>query len=128
MPSSSGTPAATSAPNAITRITRVTGSEVASALLKSPLTSVLTALTVLAVPSSPTNNPGYARCTAAVAASAGATRFCEVSGSPVIWKITSAARPLFEICPAFPGASGERIAATDGMLDSRPTRSATAAR
>ena len=74
------------------------------------------------------NSRGYARCTAAVAASAGATRFCAVSGSPVIWKVTSAARPFLEICPALPGASGERIAATDGVLDRRATRSATAAR
>ena len=57
-PSSSGTPAATSAPNATTRMTSVTGTDVASALWKSSLTSVFTAWAVLAVPSSPTNRCG----------------------------------------------------------------------
>ena len=90
-PSSSGTPAATSAPNATTRISSVIGTEVASALWKSSLTSLLIALLLLAVPSSPMNSPGWARCTAVVADKAAATRFCAVSGSPVIWKVTSAA-------------------------------------
>ena len=63
---------------------RVTGNDVASALWKSSLRSAFTALPVLAVPSSPMNSPECARCTAAVASSAGASGFCDVSGSPVI--------------------------------------------
>ena len=47
-PSSNGTPAATNAPNASTRMNSVTGTEVASALWKSSLTRVFTALAVLA--------------------------------------------------------------------------------
>jgi hypothetical protein len=39
-------------------MTSMTGSDVASALWKSSLTSVFTALAVLAVPTSPTNRRG----------------------------------------------------------------------
>ena len=96
MPSSSGMPAATSAPKATTRISSVTGSEVISARWKSSWMRFMIALLTLASPNSPTNRPGWARCTAAVAASAGATRSFAVSGSPVIWKVTSTAVPFLE--------------------------------
>ena len=104
------------------------GSEVTSARRKLLLILALTALLALASPSSPMNSPGYALCTAAAAASAGPTRSWAVSGLPVIWKVTSAARPFFESCPALPGENGDLMAATDGTLDRRATRSATAAR
>jgi hypothetical protein len=51
-----------------------------------------------------------------------------VSGLPVIWKMTSTARPFLEISPAFPAASGDLIAPTDGVVERRRTRSPTAAR
>ena len=51
------------------------------------------ALLMLASPTSPISSSGCARCTAAVAASAGSTRSGAVSGSPVIWNVTSAERP-----------------------------------
>ena len=53
-PSSSGTPAATSAPNANTRISSVIGSESVSAFLKSSSKAFESALFALAEPNSPT--------------------------------------------------------------------------
>jgi hypothetical protein len=46
----------------------------------------------------------------------------------VIWKLTNAALPSLAICPWLPGASGDLMAATDGVCDKRVTRSVTAAR
>ena len=89
-------PAATSAPKASTRITSVTGSDVNSARWKSADMRSLIALLALPSPTSPMNSPGWARCTAAVAASAGPTRSEAVSGSPVSWNVTSAERPSRE--------------------------------
>ena len=60
--SSSGTPAATSAPNAISRMIRVTGREVMSALPKSSWTTLLICCWVLASPNSPRVKPGCACC------------------------------------------------------------------
>jgi hypothetical protein len=53
-PSSSGTPAATSAPKAKTRITSVIGSDSVSAFLKSSEKAFESALDALAMPNSPT--------------------------------------------------------------------------
>ena len=53
-PSSSGTPAATSAPNARMRMTSVIGSERNSAFLKSSSNAFESALFALAEPNSPT--------------------------------------------------------------------------
>ena len=53
-PSSSGTPAATSAPNANTRMISVIGSESVSAFLKSSSNAFESALFALAAPNSPT--------------------------------------------------------------------------
>ena len=58
MPSSSGMPAATSAPKATTRISSVTGSEVISARWKSFWMRFMIALLALASPNSPTNSSG----------------------------------------------------------------------
>ena len=128
MPSSSGIPAAASAPKAKTRITSVTGSELTSARWKSCWKRCVMALLELASPNSPTNSPGWAAWTASAAASAGATRSVAVSGSPVIWNVTSAAVPSVERCPSLPGCSGDAMRATAGMRDSRATTSWTAAR
>ncbi len=56
--SSSGTPAATSAPKAKSRMIRVTGSEVLSALPKSSETTFWICSFVLASPNSPRVKPG----------------------------------------------------------------------
>ena len=64
-------PAATSAPKASTRITSVTGTDVISARWKSVARRSLMALVALASPTWPISRSGCARCTAAVAASAG---------------------------------------------------------
>ncbi len=86
------------------------------------------ALLALASPNSPTNRPGWARCTAAVAASAGPTRSFAVSGSPVIWKVSRTAVPSLDCWPSLPGFSGDSICATAGMPERRATSSSTAAR
>ena len=70
--SSSGTPAATSAPKASSRISRVIGREVNSACLKSSLIDSLSCLLTLASPVSPIVKPGLAACAALTAARAGA--------------------------------------------------------
>ncbi len=121
-------PAATSAPKATTRIRSVTGSEVTSACWKSSWMRFMIALLALASPNSPTNRPGWARWTAAVAASAGPTRFFAVSGSPVIWKVSRTAVPSLDSWPSLPGFIGDSICATEGMRERRATSSSTAAR
>ena len=121
-------PAAASVPNATTRIASVTGTEVNSARRKSEEMRSLIALFALPSPNSPTRSCGCARWTAAVAASAGATRSAAVSGSPVSWKVSSAERPSRESCPALAGSSGDLIAAIAGTRSSRAVRSVTAAR
>ena len=80
--SSSGTPAATSAPNAITSTTSVSGSEVNSAFLKSSSKLWLIALSELASPNASTRSPLCARCAAATAPRASSTLFSVSSGSP----------------------------------------------
>ena len=65
---SSGTPAATRAPKAISRMISVTGRDVISALPKSDWTMSLICCWVLASPNSPTVNPGCAFCTSSTAA------------------------------------------------------------
>jgi hypothetical protein len=67
-----------------------------SARRKSLAIRSLTALFALASQTSPISKAGCANCTAAVAASAGPTRFWAVSGLPVIWNVTSAERPSLE--------------------------------
>ena len=65
--SSSGTPAATSAPNASSKMIRVTGREVMRALPKSSWTTLLICCWVLASPNSPRVKPGCACSTSATA-------------------------------------------------------------
>ena len=73
-PSSSGTPAATSAPNATMRISSVIGSERTSAFWKSSSNAFEIALSALASPNCSTHTSGLAFCAAAVAASVASTR------------------------------------------------------
>ena len=92
-PSSRGTPAATSEPKAINRITSVTGSEVTNAVLKSLLIASFTWLSELAWPNSPTVNCGWAACVAAIAASVSLARFLAVLWLPAILKRVRAEWP-----------------------------------
>ena len=100
MASSSGMPAATSAPNAMTRITRVIGSEVTSAFLKSSSKALEIALSALASPNCSTRSSGWRLSTAATASSTGSTRSSVWSSSPAISNPMSAERPSCEIAPS----------------------------
>ena len=95
MPSSSGTPAATSEPNATIRISSVIGSERTSAFWKSSSNAFEIALSALASPNWPTKTCGLAFCAAAVAASVESTRSSVTLSSPGISNVTSAERPSF---------------------------------
>ena len=92
--SSSGMPAAISAPNTMSSSTSETGSEVTSAFLKSWLTDALVARPRLASPASAMVSPGCRACTAATAFSAGTTAWSSLSGFPATLKVTRADRPL----------------------------------
>ena len=126
-PSSSGTPAATSAPNATTRISSVIGSERNSAFLKSSSNALLMASSALASPNWPTKTSGFAFWAAALAASTGSTRSGSVSSSPAISNVTRPERPSSESWPSLPLASGDSISATWGTAFRRVTTSSTAA-
>ncbi len=95
--SSSGIPAATSAPKASTRITSVIGSEVTSAFWKSSSNFLLSALPALASPNCSIRSLGLAFCAAAVLSSVASTRSLASSSSlAVSSKLTSAERPSSE--------------------------------
>jgi hypothetical protein len=74
-PSSSGTPAATSAPNARIRMTSVIGSDRNSAFLKSSSKDFDRALSALAPPNCPTNTSGLSALTFATEATIGSISF-----------------------------------------------------
>ena len=127
--SSTGMPAAISAPNtAISRIS-VIGTEVSSALWKSWLITVLAAWSVLASPASWTSRPGWLACTRATAARSALTVLSALAFGPATWNVTRAVRPSAEISAWPPGLSGDRMsAAARGSRCSALTTSATAPR
>ena len=92
--SSSGMPAAISAPNTMSSRTSETGTEVTSALRKSWLVMLPVARSRLAPPASSTVSPGWRACTAATAFRAGTTAWSSLPGLPATLKVTSADRPL----------------------------------
>ncbi len=106
-PSSSGTPAAISAPKATTRISSVIGSESVSARWKSFSNCALSALAAEASPNCSMRSSGCAFCAAATAASEESTRSSDSSMSPGTLKVTSAERPSLEIWPSLPLANGD---------------------
>ena len=71
--SSTGSPAATSAPNAISRISSVTGTVEYSARWKSFVSVLFSSWVELANPNSATVNPGWRSWTCATASSTGCT-------------------------------------------------------
>ena len=111
--SSTGMPAATSAPNTTSSRISVTGMEVASALRKSLPTALLTAAEMLASPVSATTRSGCSACTAATACCAGWTADVASSGLPGTVKVTSALRPSADTSAVLPDPSGERMSAAD---------------
>jgi hypothetical protein len=127
-PSSSGMPAATSAPNASTRMTSVIGSDSVSAFLKSSLKDLSIALLALASPNWPTNTSGLSALTFATAAITGSTSFSVRSLSPLSWNLTSTERPSLETWPSLPLAYGDFTSDTPGLLLTAATAALTAAR
>ena len=125
-PSSSGTPAATSAPNATMRMISVIGSERTSAFWKSFSNAAEMALSALASPNCPTNTCGLAFWAAVVAASVESTRSSVTSSSPGISNVISAERPSFESWPSLPSASGDSTLSTPLTASIRETVSSTA--
>ena len=123
MPSSSGMPAATIAPKAISRTASVTGSDVHSARRKSELIASQIALFALASPNCSMRTVGCARCAAAAAATAALTLSRACCSSPATRNVTSAERPSRESVPAGPGATRSR---TCGVTRSRATTSRVA--
>ena len=124
MPSSSGMPAATTAPKATSRIASVIGSDVNSARWKSEVMASQIALFALASPNCSTRTDGWARWAPAVAAIAALTFSRDCSSSPSTRKVTSAERPSRDTVPPTPGATRSR---TCGVARSRATTSRTAA-
>ena len=102
--SSRGTPAATIAPKARTRISIVIGSDSVSAFLKSSLKAWSSALLALASPNWPTTTPGCWALTRSMAATTGSIAFDVWASSPRTSKVTSAERPSFETWSALPRA------------------------
>ena len=108
--SSTGTPAATTAPKASSRIRNVTGTVIRSALAKSRPTTSFTALSALAPPNSATVIRGCVRCTAATASSTGATCAGASSLGPARSNWTSVERPSFETTGAWTARTSGRCA------------------
>ena len=119
--SSTGTPAAISAPNATMRIASVTGRLRISARWKSSPRVSSSALLIDWPPTCSTRRSGWAACTAAVASSSGPTRSLAVSASPDIVTGTSSAVPSCD-------GTGSPTLATSGSAPSRRAASAAAAR
>ena len=98
--SSTGTPAAASAPNASTRIASVIGSDSFCAFARSSLIDLFTAFCTLASPNCSMRSVGCARLAAAVAASSGSTLsifvYCSSPAVPLTSNVTSAERPPWE--------------------------------
>ena len=124
--SSSGSPAATSEPNATIRISSVIGSDSVSAFLKSFSKTSPSALPALASPNCSMRRSGLAACAAATAASGASTRSSVTSKSPASWKLTSTERPSGEIWPALPASYGDLMCATCAVRRRRCSTSATA--
>ena len=87
--SSTGIPAATSAPNAKIRMISVSGTDSVRAFAKSSLKLLFSALVALASPACWITISGWARCAAAVAASDGPTRLSASLDLPVMLNPTS---------------------------------------
>ncbi len=121
--SSSGIPAAISAPNTISSSASDTGTDVISDWRKSWPTSELVARSTLASPASATVSPGYLAATAATALSAGTTVVSSLFGLPATLNVTRAALPL--VRPEV--VNGELMsAAAPGSLPSAATTLVTA--
>ena len=118
--SSSGMPAAISAPNTTSSRTSETGIEVTSAFLKSWPVMLPIARSTLAPPASSTFSPGWCAWTAATAFSAGTTAVSSLPGLPATLKVTSADRAF--LAGANQAGAGERGLDAGGGPGQRPQR------
>ena len=125
--SSSGTPAAASAPKARTRIASVIGNESFSALRRSSSKLFDSALSALASPNCSTRSSGWSAWTRATAASVASTLSSSAWSLPSRSKVTRAERPSEETCDSLPGASGDSTARTALRRERLLTTSLTAA-
>lgn len=94
---STGSRAATRAPNAMSRMPRATGTAESSAFSKSSPNASENVLFMLAPPISSIRSDPCSFCTSSTAFSTGSTRSPAVSASPRMSNCTSALRPSFEI-------------------------------
>lgn len=126
IPKRSGTPAATSAPKARSKMIKVIGKDECSALEKSPSYAFMSARLELAAPNSSIRRSGYAFAVAAVTASAALTLCWAWLLLPTRSKVTIMERPSGERSTAPPAEKGERMSPMVLRDRRRPTRSATA--
>ncbi len=124
MASSTGTAAATSAPNVRTRMTSMADIESDISRACSAAKCSLTSASRFE-PNWPIVTPGWRSATRSTAALTGASRSPAVSGSPLTWNSTSAERPSSETLPP---ASGETTSATTACDETAWTTSAIARR
>jgi hypothetical protein len=122
--STTGMPAAISAPNTASSRIRVIGTEVISALRKSEFISELPTASVLALPASATSRPGYLAWTPATAAKSAATVVSARPCGPATRNVTRALRPSGETSVRPPGPSGEAMSLA--ARGSRPSAATTA--
>ena len=106
-PSSSGTPAATSAPKASTRMISVIGSESVSAFLKSSSNAFESALFADAAPNSPTKTRLVRRLHARHRGEHGLDRRLGRGLVPAQLEVHEHGLPSLEICPSLPLAKGD---------------------
>ena len=101
-PSSSGMPAATSAPKVTRRMSSVAGRESDSALEESLASWSASALFTLAPPNCPTKTSGLASLTLSTAVIVGLTSSSVLASSPLRSNSTSTERPSLETWPSLP--------------------------
>ena len=118
-PSTSGRPAATSAPNAATRMISSRPYEIVSAFLPSFASWAAISLAAEASPNCSTRTPGWALWTAATAASGFSTSCSTCSSVPPMSKFTRTERPSLE-------TSGVSIPVMPSIRSRRLTTSLTA--
>jgi hypothetical protein len=126
--SRTGIPAATTAPNATSKMASVTGSDRYPARWRSCAMVPLSARLPLAVPNSSIKNPGLERARACTADWTGTTLPAASSELPAISNWTKAEWPSGETRLRPPEPSGDRTLVTSRRVPRRATTAAAAAR
>ena len=125
-PSTSGSPAATTAPNATSRMISIRAKEMSSDFLPSFASCAAISLAAETSPNCSTRTPGWAVWTAATAASGWSTSFSTCSSVPASLKLTTTERPS-GVWTRAAGSSGLSISVTPSIRSRRLTTSLTAA-